>query len=166
MWKFLWRWHLIWSMRLTPQKDQLKAFRSHDLNYVSAINFKCQKFFFSHNEKKLVFVECDESIYGINFLIGPFLPHIFLHFLFKKGQGVEDHVWTVVHFFTLFQETCSNWHQHAANNVSFPGLYNVCCNCQLWFYHYTMQTLPNPRSAHSTCIWKDKEQFWWLSITN
>ena len=59
---------------IIPMKDQLKAFRSHDShdqNYVSAMIFRYQKFFFSDNEKKLVSIavfECDESKYYSIFL--------------------------------------------------------------------------------------------------
>ena len=32
-------------MKLTPQEDQLKAFRPQDRNYVSVTIFKCEKIF-------------------------------------------------------------------------------------------------------------------------
>ena len=51
--------------------------------------FQVPNFFFSDNEKKLVFIvvfECHESEYGIYFLRGPFLLHIFGTFCSKKAK--------------------------------------------------------------------------------
>ena len=50
--------------------------------------FQVPKIIFSDNEKKLVFkevFECAETKYGIYFLIGPFLLHIFGTFCSKKA---------------------------------------------------------------------------------
>ena len=68
---------------------QLKAFRSHDRNYVSAMFFRSQKFFsqiMKRNWYSFIEVfECDESKYGIYFLIGTHL-HILDIFCSKKAK--------------------------------------------------------------------------------
>ena len=52
-------------------------------------DFQVRNFFFSDNEKKLVYIrvlECGESKYGLCFFMGPLLPHIFGCFCSKEAK--------------------------------------------------------------------------------
>ena len=91
---------LLLSMKLTLLEERLKAFRfrSHDQNYVSAMVFRSKKFF-RDNKKRLVSIGvfgCGESKYGILFLTGTFLRHVFGTFCTKYliNNVLSRHPWS------------------------------------------------------------------------